>query len=171
MYSNRGTDTTTTTHKPLQDCSTVFTVSHILDAIDNKNPEVIRGDRGDILLCNFWHYCTDVVVDVHMKDCNVPSYDRVAYVKCLAKHKQAKKKKNLHMCLAKWMHFTLLVFSVDGMMGQETEAFMKRLRKHLAIKSDSPFPRIIDYLLSRLSISNAWATQKTLQHERHALTI
>ena len=144
MYSNRGTDTTTTTHKPLQDCSTLFTVSHILDVIDNKNPEVIRGDRGDILFRNFWQNGTYSVVDVHMTDCDAPSYNSVTSIKCLAKHEQAKKKKYLQACLAQRMHFTPLVFSVDGMMGQEMEAFVKRFGKHLAIKWDTLFSCVID---------------------------
>ena len=61
------------------------------------------------------------------------------------------------------MHFTLLIFSVDSMMGRETEAFVKRLGKHLAIKWDSPLSCIIDYLLTRLSIACAQATHRTLR--------
>ena len=60
------------------------------------------------------------------------------------------------------MHFTLLVFSVDSMMGRETEAFVKRLEKHLAIKWDSLFSCVIDYLLTRLSIVCARTNHLTL---------
>ena len=104
-------------HPPPQDRTTVSSASHILDKSDTKKPEIIQGDHGDILLHNFWKNGTDTVVNVRMTDCNAPSYDSVTFVKCLAKHKQAKKKKYLHACLSQRMHFTPLVFSVDGMMG------------------------------------------------------
>ena len=61
------------------------------------------------------------------------------------------------------MHFTPLVFSMDGMMRQETTAFVKRLGKHLAIKWDSLFSCVIDYLLTRLSIACAQDTHCTLR--------
>ena len=83
-----------------KDKSTVSSASHILDGANAKNPEVIWGDRGNILLRNFLKNGTDTVVNVRMTDCNAPSYDSVAFVKCLAKHKQAKKKKYLQACLA-----------------------------------------------------------------------
>ena len=104
-----------------------------------------------------------------MMDCNAPSYNNVTSDKCLAEHEQAKKKKYLQACLSQRIHFTPLVFSVDGvdgMMGREREAFMKRLGKHLAVKWDSPFSRIIDYLLTHLSIACTRATHRTLRGSR-----
>ena len=64
------------------------------------------------------------------------------------------------------MHFTPLAFRVDGMMRRETKAFVKRLRKHLAIKWDIPLSCVIDYLLTRLSIACAQATHPTLRGSR-----
>ena len=101
-----------------------------------------------------------------MTDCDTPSYDSVTSAKYLSKYKQAKKKNYLQACLAQRMHFAPLVFSMDGMMGRETEAFVKRLGNHLAIKWDSPFLRLIDYLLTCLRITCTRAIHQTLRGSR-----
>ena len=61
------------------------------------------------------------------------------------------------------MHFTALVFSIDGMMGRETEAFVKRLAKHLASKWERHFSMVIDYLLNRISIDCVCAAHRTMR--------
>ena len=125
-----------------------------------------EGDREDILLRNFWMNGTNAVMDVRMTDVDAASYDNMTTEKCLAKHEQAKKKKYLQACLAQRMHFTPLVFSIDGVMGRETDAFVKILAKHLALKWDRPFSRVIDYLLTRLSIACVRATHRTMRSSR-----
>ena len=109
---------------------------------------------------------TNAVVDVRMTDVDAALYDNMTTEKYLAKHEQAKKKKYLQACLAQRMHFTPLVFSIDGVMGRETEAFIKRLGKHLALKWDRPFPRVINYLLTRLSIACVRVTHFTMRGYR-----
>ncbi len=69
--------------------------AQILDSTEDKQTEAIRGDRGDILLRNFWMNWTNAVVDGRMTDVDAVSYDQMTTEKCLAKHEQAKKKKYL----------------------------------------------------------------------------
>ena len=106
----------------------------IIDSSETKQPEVIQSDRRDILFCNFLMNSTNAVVDVQMTDVKAASYNNMTTEKYLAKHKQAKKKTYLKVCLAQHIHFTPLVFSVDGVMRREAQAFIKRLAKHLALK-------------------------------------
>ena len=98
-----------------------------------------------------------------MTDVDAPTYDNTSTEKCLSKHEHAKKKKYLQACVSQRMNFTPLVFSVDGAMGKETEAFIKRLAKHLSIKWDRPFLRIIYYILTGLRIAFVQATHQTMQ--------
>ena len=106
---------------------------------------------------------TNAVVDVRMTDVDAASYNNITTEKCLAKHEQAKKKKYLQACLEQRIHLTSLVFSIDEVMGRETEAFVKRLAKHLALKWDRPFSRVIYYLLTILSIACVQATHHTMR--------
>ena len=69
----------------------VSSVAHILDNLDAKHPEAIRGDRGDIMFRNFWMNGTNPVMDVCMTDVDAVSYDNVIKEKCLVDHEQAKK--------------------------------------------------------------------------------
>jgi hypothetical protein len=56
----------------------------------------------------------------------------------LAKHEEEKKRKYLDACLESRRQFTPLVFSVDGLMGQECKAATKRLASTLAAKWRRP---------------------------------
>lgn len=64
------------------------------------------------------------------------------------------------------MHFTPLVFSTDGMMGRETEAFLKRMAHHLMEKWRRPYSRVVSYLMMRMSIACVRATHHTLRGSR-----
>ena len=81
----------------------------------------------------------------------------------LGKAQASKEEKYLQDCLPQRMNFTPLVFSIKRVMGRETEAFVKHLVKHLELKWDCPFLRVIDYLLTRLSIACVRATHRTMQ--------
>ena len=63
-----------------------------MDCAYTKKPEVIQGDCGYVLFCNFWENGTDTMVDVWLAYCNAPTYDNITSEKYLAKHEQFKKK-------------------------------------------------------------------------------
>jgi hypothetical protein len=54
--------------------------------------------------------------------------------KVLNRHEKEKKDKYNALCAARRRHFTLLVFSVDGLQGTEATAASKRLASRLAAK-------------------------------------
>ena len=66
--------------------------------------------------------------------------------KVLEKHEREKKAKYLEPCLERQYSFTPLVFSVDGLMGQETNAAVKRLASHLASKWSQQYSVVCGYL-------------------------
>ena len=75
--------------------------------------------------------------------------------KILGQAQASQVEKYLQAFLGQQIYFNPLVFSVDRMVGREMEAFVKRLGKHLDIKWDQLFLRIIDYLLACLSTACA----------------
>ena len=64
------------------------------------------------------------------------------------------------------MNFTPLVFSTDGMMGKEAQAFTKRLAHHLTLRWRRPYSRVLGYMKVRLSIACVRATHRTLRGSR-----
>jgi len=49
------------------------------------------------------------------------------YLKVLASHEKAKKKKYLIPCLAQQCHFTPFIVSADGLLGHEADAMVCKL--------------------------------------------
>ena len=146
-------------------------VAHIIDSADAKHQEIIRGDHVDILLQKFWVNGTNADVDVGMTYVDAALYDNMTTKKFLAKHEQAKKKKYLQACLAQRIHFTLLVFSIDWVLGQETKAFAKRLANHLALKWNRPFSRVEHRLCVCYTPHHAKLLHPSARYELHAANL
>ena len=84
IIQNRSQESSTPTpHQPPKDRTIVSLASHILKCTNTNKPEVIQGNRGDILLCNFLKNGTDAVTDVHITDCDAPSYNNITSKKYL----------------------------------------------------------------------------------------
>ena len=137
-----------------------------MDSTSLTKPEVTWGDHGDILLRNFYKKETDTVVDVRLTNCDVSSYDNITSKKCLSNHERSEKRKYLQVCLEQRMHFSPLIFGVDGMVRRETKDFVKRLAKHRSSKWEQPLFTVIDYLLTCLSIACVRATHRMTMGSR-----
>ena len=89
---------------------------------------------GDMGLLGFRPPCKMCVFDVHNVDTYAASYDGRRPDKILSQHKWRKKGKYPEACLERRRHFTPLVFSADGVMGEETKATTKQLAAALPNK-------------------------------------
>ena len=125
-----------------------------------------HGKRGDMLYRGFWERGTDTITDCRICDTDQKSYRGRTPEKVLESMETEKKKKYLQPCLEQRRHFTPLVFSVDGLMGREAEAFLKRLSQKLARKWDRPYSQVCGYVKARVSIALVRATHLCLRGSR-----
>ncbi len=88
--------------------------------------------RGDISANHFWRNGTTAIFDIRVTDTDGPSYRDKDPAKVLKKQEDEKKGKYLDACREAQLHFTPMVFSIDGMEGKEAEAARKRLASKLA---------------------------------------
>ena len=122
--------------------------------------------RGDVGVHGFWAAGTQAIFDVRVTDTDAPSQRNVDPAKILKKHERAKKAKYNDLCLARRRTFTPLVFSVDGLLGVEASAAMKRLATLLTGKWHQPYSQVAGYVRSRLSVALARSTSRCLRADR-----
>jgi hypothetical protein len=135
----------------------------------NRNgPEVaIQPEtRGDVAAHGFWRRGTTAIFDVRITDTDAPSYRNRDPTKILQGHEKEKKAKYLEACLARRRTFTPLVFSVDGMRGQEASAASKRLACLLSSKWNRTYSEVCHFVRSRLSIALVRSTSMCLRGAR-----
>ena len=130
------------------------------------SPKKTNGERGDMLYRNLWEVGTDCITDVRICDTDAASYRTKTPEKVLEEAEEAKKKKYLHHCLEQRRHFTPLVFSVDGLMGKEAQAFLRRLAQLLSRKWEQPYSQVCGYVRARVSIVIVRATHLCIRGSR-----
>ena len=69
-----------------------------------------------------------------------------------------KKSKHLAACEERHVCFTPLCFSVDGLIGNEAKAFLKRLAEQLAVKWHKPYSIMMYWLKAKLNFALIRAT-------------
>ena len=86
---------------------------------------------------------------MHVVNTNALSYLQKVPEKCL--HEAEKRKKNMYMeaCLQQCQHFSPFVASVDGMLGVEATATLKRIASRLVTKWRQPYSKMCGYVNSR----------------------
>ena len=92
------------------------------------------GQKGNLLLRDLWHNGTDSVHNMRVVNTDAKSYWEKSPEKCLEKAEKSKKKMYLEACLQQRRHFSLLVASVDGLLGVEATATLKMIASRLASK-------------------------------------
>ena len=128
--------------------------------------EVMANLRGDIGVHGFWKKGSSCIFDVRVTDTDQPSQRGMAPDKVLEKHEREKKDKYAAACAARQRSFTPLVFSVDGLLGKETSAAVKRLASLLSKKWSSKYSAVCGFLRARLSLALVRATGRCLRAER-----
>ena len=111
-----------------------------------------KGDKGAV---GFWARGRMTVFDVRITDTESPSYSGRDPAAILAEHERRKKRKYLRPCLERRRHFTPLVFSANGMMGEEAEAATKRLASLISRKWGRTYSATCGYVRARLSLNLA----------------
>ena len=116
-------------------------------------PEVTE-QKADLLIRDLWQQGTDSVHDMHVVNTDALSYVRKSPEKCLHEAERGKKKMYLEACLQKRQYFSPFVALVDGLLGVEATATLKRIASRLATKWRHPTQRSVD--TSRVGLPSSW---------------
>ena len=86
--------------------------------------------------------------------------------KFLHEAEKGKKKMYLEACLQQRRHFSSFVASVDGLLGVEATATLKRLASRLATKWKQSYSKTCGYVKSRIAITLVRATHRCIRGSR-----
>ena len=89
-------------------------------------------------------------------------YVRKSLEKCLHEAERGKKKMYLEACLQQRRHFSPFVALVDGLLGVEATATLKKIASRLATKWRQPYSKTCGYVKSRVAITLVRATHRCL---------
>ena len=123
--------------------------------------------RGDVAVHGFWTRGTTAVFDIRVTDTDANSYRNTDPAKVLKRQEKEKKDKYGETCRQAHMHFTPLVFSVDGMEGEETTAAQKRLASRLAAKWKRKYSQVCGFIRSRLAFTLVRSASRCLRGTRN----
>ena len=125
-------------------------------------PEVTE-QKGDLLIRDLWQQGTDSVHEMRVVNTDALLYVRKTPEKCLQETERGKKKMYLEACLQQRRHFYPFVASVDGLLGVEATALLKRIASRLATKWRQPYSKTCGYVTSRAAITLVRATHRCLR--------
>ena len=100
---------------------------------DDTPPEATE-QKGDLLPRELWHNGTDSVQYMCVVNTDAKSYWEKSPEKCLEEAEKSKKKMYLEDFLHQRQNFSPFVASVDGLLGVEATATLKRIASQLAPK-------------------------------------
>ena len=122
--------------------------------------------RDDILLRNIWKHQTDCILDVRITNLDAPSNIHRKPEAVLLSQEREKKKKYLQACLDQRRHFSPLVVSCDGVLGNEAKVVLQNLAGSLAKKSGKSYSETSNFMKSRMSIAIVRATHLCIRGSR-----
>ena len=93
---------------------------------------------------------------------NVKSHMTKAPEKCLQEAERGKKRMYLEACLHQSRHSSPFFASVDGLLGVEETATLKRLASRLSTKWKQTYSKTCGYVKSRIAIALVWATHRCI---------
>ena len=125
-------------------------------------PEVTE-QKGDLLIRDLWQQGTDSVHDMRVVNTGALSYVHRSPEKCLHEAKRGKKKMYLEACLQQHRQFYPFVALMDGLLGVEATATLKRTASRLATKWRQPYSKTCGYVKSRVAINLVRATHRCLR--------
>ena len=86
--------------------------------------------------------------------------------KCLQDSNRAKKQMYLEACLQQHRYFSPFVALVDGLVGVEATATLKRIASFLSKNWQQPYFRTCGYIKTRISITLVGVTHRCIQGSR-----
>ena len=125
-------------------------------------PEITE-QKGGLLIRYLWQQGTDSVHNLRVVNTDALSYLKKAPEKCLHEAEKVKKKMHLEACLQQLRHFSPFVSLVDGLLGVEATATLKRIASRLATKWRQPNSKTCGYVNSRVAITLVRATHRCLR--------
>ena len=128
-------------------------------------PEVTE-QKGDLLIRDLWQQGTDSDHDMRFVNTDALLYVRKTPEKCLHKAEKGTKKMFLEACLQQRRHFSPFVDLMDGLLGVEATATLKRIASCLATKLRQPYSKACGYVKSRVAITLVCDTHRCLRGSR-----
>ena len=122
-------------------------------AVSGTEAVPIGSERGDVGVRGFWHQGNSTIFDVSVLDTDAPTYAAMSSAKVLENKEKAKVTKYKELCRQNQMHFTPLIFSVDGMIGVKAEGAIKKLSAQLSHKWNRAYSAVCGYVRSRLTLA------------------
>jgi hypothetical protein len=119
--------------------------------------------QGDVAVHGFWSRGTTTIFDIRVTDTDAATYRTRDPKKVLQGQEKEKKLKYGEACREAHMHFTPLVYSVDGMEGDELTAACKRLASRLAAKWKRHYSQVCGFVRSRLAFTLVRAASRCLR--------
>jgi hypothetical protein len=132
----------------------------------NEDTEQAPALRGDVSAHGFWSRGTTAIFDIRITDTDAGSYRRKDPRKVLQRQEQEKKLKYGEACREAHRHFTPLVYSVDGLEGDEVTAACKRLASRLAAKWNRKYAQVCTFVRSRMAFTLARTASRCLRGTR-----
>ena len=108
----------------------------------------------------------DSVHNMRVLNTDAKSHSGKAPEKCLQEAERGKKRIFLETCLQHRRHFSPYVTSVDGLLGVEATANLKRIASRLAKKWRKTYLRTYEYFKSRISITLVRSTHWCIWRSR-----
>jgi hypothetical protein len=126
-------------------------------------------DRGNILVQGLWARGTDCIIHVHITDIDAKSQQSKDPHKVLEAYKREMKKKYLQTCLKQRWHVSPFVQCTGGLLGKESQTFLKKLSALLAEKCEKGYSEICGFVNAEMSIAIVQATHLCLQGSQSQL--
>ena len=133
---------------------------------DGAPPPEATEQKGDILIRDLWQNRTDSIHDMRVVNTDAKSHSTKPPEKCLQEAERGKKRMYLEACLQQRRHFSHFVASVDGLMGVEATATLKRLASRMATKWRQPYYKTCGYVKIRIAITLVGATHYCIRVSR-----
>ena len=129
-------------------------------------PQEVMDQKGNLLIRDLCQNGTDSFRDMPVVNTDDKSHMSKAPEKCLQEAERGKKWMYLEACLQQRRHFSPFVALVDGLLGVEVTATLKRLASHLATKWNQPYLKTCGYVKSRIVIALVRAIHRCIQGSR-----
>ena len=147
-------------------CDTIYDLTSLVFNQDTREPVIQdRSDDpqqealvADIKARGVWQPQTTAIFDIRVIDSDAPSYLNISPQQVLKIAERDKKNKYSAACEKQHATFTTLCITVDGLLGDELQSFLKHLSDFLSIKWEKPYHLTLSWIKTKISFSLLRAT-------------
>ena len=129
-------------------------------------PPEVTEQKGDLLICDLWHQGSGNVHDMRVVNTDAQWHRTKDPERCLQEAEMGKKRMYLEACLQQRRKLSPFVASVDGLLGVEATATLKRLASSLSTKWKQSYSKTCGYVKSRIAITFLRATHHCIGGSR-----